>query len=66
MRFNVRREHPGGRLRGAAAGHAIVDDRDGNATRRKLARDRASDDARSDDEDWRVHVRRERTLTRTA
>jgi hypothetical protein len=43
----------------------LVDDEGRDAARRQFARNRASDDAGSDDDYGRVHVR-ERTLTRTA
>ena len=54
MGFDVWREHPGRRLRGAAGDRAIVDDRAVDAAHRQAARDRAADDAGADDEDGQV------------
>src|SRR5205823_4786620 len=49
--LDVRREDPRGRLRGAAAGAAHIDDADARAARCELMGDRASDDAAADDGD---------------
>ena len=57
VRLHVRREHPGRRLRRAAADGTIVHHGARHAAHRQLARDRAADDAGADDDNVLSHGR---------